>query len=128
MSSIAMASGVCYAYTMKQRRQQPHSRFRGRVERKKSAQRQRAQWDELRSTYALLHELAWEIEEIQQRLDTLLLQREGPTDILVEREINELYRRRALLEDQMLHQMLRADELSSQINRRSPLDAGHLKR
>lgn len=113
---------------MKQRKQQPHSRLRGRFEREKLAQRQRAQWNELKNTYALLHELAWEIEEVQQRLETLLAQREGPTDILVEREINELYRRHSLLEDQMLHQMLRADELSSQIEPAPSLDAGHLKR
>ncbi len=120
MSSIAIASGVCYAEPMKQRRQQPHSQLRGRVERRKPAQRQQAQWDELKNIHALLHELAWEIEEVQQRLETLLAQREGPTDILVEREINELHRRHALLEDQMLHQMVRADELASQIEHGSP--------
>lgn len=83
------------------------------------------QWDELKGIHALIHELSWEIEEVQQRLATLLAQREGPPDILVEREITELYRRRAHLEDQLLHQMVRADELSRQLEHAPPFDPAH---
>ncbi len=77
--------------------------------------RHREQLEQLKTTNAALHELAWEIEEVEQRLRELFAQREGPTDILAEREINELQRRQAELEDEMLHQMLRADELAAQV-------------
>lgn len=76
---------------------------------------QRAQLDELKSANAMLHELAWEIEEVEQRLQVLVAQREGPTDIFLEREINELKRRHVALEDQLIHQMLRADELAAKV-------------
>lgn len=75
----------------------------------------REQLDQLKNTNAVLHEIAWDIEEIEQRLYALLAQREGPIDILAEREINELQRQQADLEDQMLHEMLRADELAAQV-------------
>lgn len=78
-------------------------------------QRHRAQLTELKNANAVLHDLAWEIEEVEQRLQSLISQREGPTDIFLEREINELQRRHAALEDQMIHQMLHADELAAEV-------------
>ncbi len=78
-------------------------------------QRHRAQLSELKNANALLHDLAWEIEEVEQRLQSLISQREGPTDIFLEREINTLQRRHAALEDQMIHQMLHADALAAEV-------------
>lgn len=69
----------------------------------------------LRSANAALHDLSWELEDLEQQLRALREQSEGPTDILLEREIRELERRRDDLEDQLLHQMLEADELAAQV-------------
>lgn len=80
-------------------------------------QQHREQLHQLKSANATLHELAWEIEEVEQRLQALLGQQEGPIDILTEREIKELKRQHAELEDRMLDQMLRTDELAAQVAR-----------
>lgn len=69
----------------------------------------------LKSANALLHDLAWELEELQARLESLRAQRGGPIDILLEREISELERQSAALEDRLLQQMLSTDKLVAQI-------------
>ncbi len=75
----------------------------------------REQLHQLKNANASIHDLAWELEEVEQRLQALVMQREGPIDILLERELQDLLRRKAELEDSMIHQMLRTDELVAQL-------------
>jgi chromosome segregation ATPase len=69
----------------------------------------------LKDMRGALSDLAWEIEELEQRLGDLQAQREGPDDPLVEREMVSIRGRRAALEEQLLTQMLQIDELAANI-------------
>lgn len=109
---LAWGLGLCYALLMNNGTEQS-------PERQQSAGHQQRSYSDqlgmLKSANALLHDLAWELEELQARLETLRAQRGGPTDILLEREINELERQSAALEDRLLQQMLSTDELVTRI-------------
>ena len=69
----------------------------------------------LKDIRGALSDLAWEIEELEQRLRDLQAQREGPDDPLAEREMASIRGRRAALEEQLLMQMLQVDELAASI-------------
>ena len=53
----------------------------------------------------------WDLADVEQRLRDLIEQREGPGDLLVEREIAHLTGRRAKLEERVLTQLLLVDDL-----------------
>jgi chromosome segregation ATPase len=76
---------------------------------------QHAAISRLKSRRGALSDLAWELEELEQRLRDLQAQREGPHDPLAEREIASIRGRRAALEEQLLAQMLQVDELAANI-------------
>src|SRR5262245_52534066 len=76
---------------------------------------QRAAIGRLKGMRGAQSDLAWELEELEQRLRDLQAQREGPNDPLAEREIASIRRRRAALEEQLLMQMLEIDELAAKI-------------
>jgi cell division protein FtsB len=76
---------------------------------------QRTAIGRLKSMRGALSDLAWELEELEQRLRDLQAQREGPSDPLAEREIASIRGRRAVLEEQLLTQMLLVDELAATI-------------
>lgn len=76
---------------------------------------QRAAISRLKGLRGALSDLAWELEELEQRLRDLQALREGPNDPLVEREIASIRGRRAALEEQLLTQMLQVDELAASI-------------
>jgi hypothetical protein len=76
---------------------------------------QRAAIGRLKGMRGAQSDLAWELEELEQRLRDLQAQREGPNDPLAEREIVSLRGRRAALEEQLLTQMLEIDELAANI-------------
>jgi chromosome segregation ATPase len=76
---------------------------------------QRAAISRLKSMRGALSDLAWELEELEQRLRDLQAQREGPNDPLAEREIASIRGRRTALEEQLLRQMLEIDELAANI-------------
>ena len=54
---------------------------------------------------------SWDLADVEQRLRDLTEQREGPGDVLVEREITHLAGRRAKLEERVLTQLLLVDDL-----------------
>ena len=66
---------------------------------------------ELKHARAVASDLSWELADLEQRLNDLKAQREGPGDPLVEREIASLSAARAALEERVLGQMLLVDEL-----------------
>lgn len=72
---------------------------------------------QLKNTHALQSDLAWQLDELEERLRDLYELRDGPTDILIEREISSLEEQRSALEDRVLHEMIRIDELTAQITR-----------
>jgi predicted RNase H-like nuclease (RuvC/YqgF family) len=76
---------------------------------------QHAAISRLKDMRGALSDMAWEIEELEQRLRDLQAQREGPDDPLAEREIANIRRRRSALEEQLLTQMLQVDELAANI-------------
>jgi methylthioribose-1-phosphate isomerase len=67
----------------------------------------------LKNERAHAHDLAWALEELEQRLRDLEAQREGPPDPLLERELASIAHQRAALEEQALAQMLTVDELAA---------------
>jgi hypothetical protein len=54
---------------------------------------------------------SWDLADVEQRLRDLAEQREGPGDLLMEREIAYLAGRRTKLEERVLTQLLLVDEL-----------------
>ena len=54
---------------------------------------------------------SWDLADVEQRLRDLAEQREGPGDLLMEREITHLAGRRTKLEEDVLAQLLLVDEL-----------------
>ncbi|NJK79234.1 MAG: hypothetical protein HC876_01670 [Chloroflexaceae bacterium] len=70
---------------------------------------------QLKNTHALHKELAWELDDVEYSLRSLRGQQDGPTDRLLEREITLLERRRATLEDRVLRELLRIDELTARV-------------
>ena len=54
---------------------------------------------------------SWDLSDVEQRLRDLIEQREGPGDLLMEREIALLTERRAKLEERVLTQLLLVDDL-----------------
>ena len=77
--------------------------------------RQRAAISQLKGVRGALSDMAWELEELERRLDELQAQREGPDDPLAERELASMRGRRAALEEQLLAIMLQADQLAAEI-------------
>ena len=74
------------------------------------AQRQ-ALLRELKLARAAASDLSWELADVEQRLNDLEGQREGPGDLLMEREIASLASTRAALEERVLAQMLLVDDM-----------------
>ena len=66
---------------------------------------------QLKSERAVASDLAWELEDLEQRMRDLAEQRGGPVDTLLERELASIAHRRAALEEQVLAQLMRVDEL-----------------
>jgi chromosome segregation ATPase len=66
---------------------------------------------QLRSARAHASDLAWELEDLEHHLYDLRRRREGPGDLLLERELASMTQRHAVLEEQALAQMLHVDEL-----------------
>jgi DNA repair exonuclease SbcCD ATPase subunit len=66
---------------------------------------------QLKSERAIASDLAWELEDLEQRMRDLAEQRGGPVDPLLERELTSITQRRAALEEQVLAQLMRVDEL-----------------
>jgi hypothetical protein len=54
---------------------------------------------------------SWDLADVEQRLNELIEQREGPGDLLMEREIAHLTGQRAKLEERVLTLLLLVDEL-----------------
>jgi hypothetical protein len=77
--------------------------------------KQRAQYQaalrEAKLARATASDWAWDLADVEQRLRDLNEQREGPGDLLMEREIAHLTGRRAALEERVLAQLLLVDEL-----------------
>jgi hypothetical protein len=88
-------------------------------ERKKATrQNQRELLGQLRSANAAVHDLSWALEELESYLQTLIDHgNDGPTDILLEREIRDLQRQRDELESQLIVQMIQTDDLAAQLER-----------
>ena len=76
---------------------------------------QRAQYQatlrEAKLARAAASDSSWDLADVEQRLRDLTEQREGPGDLLLEREIAHLAGRRAKLEERVLTQLLLVDEL-----------------
>jgi len=66
---------------------------------------------QLKNERAVASDLAWELEDLEQRMRDLAEQRGGPVDTLLERELSSIAQRRAALEEQVLAQLMRVDEL-----------------
>jgi hypothetical protein len=66
---------------------------------------------QLKSERAVASDLAWELEDLEQRMRDLAEHRGGPVDTLLERELSSIAQRRAALEEQVLAQLMRVDEL-----------------
>jgi chromosome segregation ATPase len=66
---------------------------------------------QLKSERASASDLAWELEDLEQRMRDLAEQRGGPVDTLLERELSSIAQRRAALEERVLAQLMRVDEL-----------------
>jgi hypothetical protein len=71
----------------------------------------REQLRRLRAENERLSDLSWELADLEQRLQELRAQNPGG-DVLLVREIQSLQRRHDELEEYVLEQMLRTDELS----------------
>ncbi|GIV97220.1 MAG: hypothetical protein KatS3mg057_1877 [Herpetosiphonaceae bacterium] len=75
---------------------------------------------QLKLAHERLSDLAWELEELELRLQPLQaqLQEGGTVDPLVRREVELLRRRRSEQEELILQQMLRIDELEASLEQR----------
>ncbi|MCG8347863.1 MAG: hypothetical protein MI924_08805 [Chloroflexales bacterium] len=81
-------------------------------------QNQRELLGQLRSAHAAVHDLSWALAELESHLQTLIDHgSEGPTDIMLEREIRDLQRQRDELESQLIVQMIQTDDLTAQLER-----------
>ncbi len=87
----------------------------GRAQLQERRDHQRAAIGQLKSVRSTLSDLAWELEELEQRLRDLQAQREGPDDPLVEREVASMLARRAAFEEQLLTLMLQVDQLAADV-------------
>lgn len=68
---------------------------------------------EIKLTRAAANDSSWELADVEQRLRELTEQREGPDDLLLEREIAHLAGQRAKLEERVLTQLMLVDDLSA---------------
>ena len=66
---------------------------------------------EVKLARAAASDSSWDLADVEQRLRDLKEQREGPGDLLMEREIAHLMARRAKLEERVLTQLLLVDDL-----------------
>lgn len=73
-------------------------------------QRERGQ---LKSERAHSHDLAWELEDLEQRLRDLTGRPAGADDPPHDQDLARLNERRAALEEQALKQLIRLDELAA---------------
>jgi len=87
----------------------------GREQLQERRNQQRSAIGRLKSVRSTLSDLAWELEELEQRLSDLQAQREGPDDPLVEREVASMISRRSAFEEQLLALMLQADQLAADV-------------
>jgi hypothetical protein len=82
--------------------------------------KQRAQYQatlrEIKLVSAGASDCSWDLADVEQRLHDLIEQREGPGDLLVEREIARLTGQRAKLEERVLTLLLLVDELSARMH------------
>ncbi len=69
------------------------------------AERRRALGRQLKDERERVSDLAWELEETEQRLASLVAEEAAQDDILGAREVAALRKRKATLEDSVLHQM-----------------------
>jgi hypothetical protein len=69
---------------------------------------------EVKLARAAASDRSWELADVEQRLRDLNEQREGPGDLLMEREIAHLTSRRTKLEEDVLAHLLLVDDLSAQ--------------
>lgn len=94
--------------------------------REASARVARERLQQLRSTQERLSDLAWELEDIEVRLRELDQHQPGSGDVLLDREVLSLRRRHDAVEEELLAQMLQADELSRArpAGRQTPTNAG----
>jgi hypothetical protein len=79
----------------------------------------RAQWQatlrEAKLARAATSDTSWDLADVEQRLRELADQREGPDDLLMEREIARLAGQRVQLEERVLAQLLLVDELNARV-------------
>jgi hypothetical protein len=75
----------------------------------------RAMLHEIKLARASASDSSWELADIEQRLNDLKEQREGPGDLLMEREIAHLADRRAKLEERVLTQLLQVDDMIARV-------------
>lgn len=68
---------------------------------------------QLKSARAHASDLAWELADLEHQLHDLRQRREGPGDLLLERELASMTQRHAAFEEQALAQMLHVDELAA---------------
>ena len=66
---------------------------------------------QLKSGRERASDLAWELEDLEQRMRDLAEQRGGPIDPLLERELTSIAGQRTALEERLLTELLRIDEL-----------------
>ena len=92
-----------------------HEQVIGHAQLSERLMQQRAAIGRLKSMRAALSDLAWGVEELEQRLRDLQALREAPHDPLVEREVSSMIGRRAQLDELLLAQMLEADDLAASI-------------
>jgi hypothetical protein len=82
--------------------------------------KQRAQYQamlrEVKLARAAASDSSWDLADVEQRLRDMKEQREGPGDLLMEREIAHLTGRRAKLEERVLTQLLLVDDLIARTN------------
>jgi uncharacterized protein YdcH (DUF465 family) len=78
----------------------------------------REQLSQYKSANAVLHDLAWTLSELEQQIATMQDESaDAPPDKAQVQRLSDLRRWKAMLEDTVLRQMLRADELAAQVAR-----------
>ncbi|NJM07152.1 hypothetical protein HC891_14660 [Candidatus Gracilibacteria bacterium] len=77
----------------------------------------REQLSQYKSANAVLHDLAWTLAELEQQITALIsdASEREQTDETHTRRLSDLQRWKTALEDSVLRQMLRADELAAQV-------------